>query len=387
MCPHSHAQKDKEVQGLDNIRGARVLVVEDNEINQQIAQEILVGEGLNVELVSDGQQAVDAVKKTEYDAVLMDVQMPVMDGYEASRAIRSDPHFKDLPIISMTAHAMTGDREKSLDAGMNDHVTKPIEPEKLFAILLRWIQPGINRSEVRQPETDISKKSSAEVSAVLSGPVPTGSGEDHLPESLPGFDLAAGLQRLRGNQRLYKKLLIDFAVNYSKMAGEIRKSLDAKEFEHVHRLVHDLKGLAGNLFATDLLAAAMEMEKLVRKANKNKILPPDTLNLKFATLENALNKALKSVQALESPAKTKTIAPSVESMVAVPPELAQEVVNRIRDAVEMGDVADLVAFAEELKSRSDAFPPFSEKIIKLAKDFDFESILNLASKLERATEA
>jgi CheY-like chemotaxis protein len=380
-------EKDKEVQGLDNIRGARVLVVEDNEINQQIAQEILVGEGLNVELVSDGQQAVDAVKKTEYDAVLMDVQMPVMDGYEASRAIRSDPHFKDLPIISMTAHAMTGDREKSLDAGMNDHVTKPIEPEKLFAILLRWIQPGINRSEVRQPETDISKKSSAEVSAVLSGPVPTGSGEDHLPESLPGFDLAAGLQRLRGNQRLYKKLLIDFAVNYSKMAGEIRKSLDAKEFEHVHRLVHDLKGLAGNLFATDLLAAAMEMEKLVRKANKNKILPPDTLNLKFATLENALNKALKSVQALGSPAKTKTIAPSVESMVAVPYELAQEVVNRIRDAVEMGDVADLVAFAEELKSRSDAFPPFSEKIIKLAKDFDFESILSLASKLERATEA
>jgi PAS domain S-box-containing protein len=380
-------EKDKEVQGLDNIRGARVLVVEDNEINQQIAQEILVGEGLNVELVSDGQQAVDAVKKTEYDAVLMDVQMPVMDGYEASRAIRSDPHFKDLPIISMTAHAMTGDREKSLDAGMNDHVTKPIEPEKLFAILLRWIQPGINRSEVRQPETDISKKSSTEVSAVLSGPVPTGSGEDHLPESLPGFDLAAGLQRLRGNQRLYKKLLIDFAVNYSKMAGEIRKSLDAKEFEHVHRLVHDLKGLAGNLFATDLLAAAMEMEKLVRKANKNKILPPDTLNLKFATLENALNKALKSVQALGSPAKTKTIAPSVESMVAVPYELAQEVVNRIRDAVEMGDVADLVAFAEELKSRSDAFPPFSEKIIKLAKDFDFESILSLASKLERATEA
>ena len=152
-------------------------------------------------------------------------------------------------------------------------------------------------------------------------------------------------------------------------------------------LVHDLKGLAGNLFATDLLAAAIEMEKLVRKANKNKILPPDTLNLKFATLENALNKALKTVQALGSPAKTKTIAPSVESMVAVPSELAQEVVNRIRDAVEMGDVADLVAFAEELKSRSDAFPPFSEKIIKLAKDFDFESILNLASKLERATES
>jgi polar amino acid transport system substrate-binding protein len=144
--------------------------VEDNEINQQVAKEILEGAGLNVTLADNGQEAVNAVKENEYDAVLMDVQMPVMDGYTATRKIREwelkaqssklkendsaelsvfsfqpSARAKRVPIIAMTAHAMSGDEDKSLQAGMNDHVTKPIDPDQLFAALQKWIQPGERR--------------------------------------------------------------------------------------------------------------------------------------------------------------------------------------------------------------------------------------------------
>jgi CheY-like chemotaxis protein len=137
-------QRDQEVELLQNIHGARVLLVEDNEINRQVAKEILTGAGLEVFLANDGQEAVDAVGKEHYDAVLMDIQMPVMDGYLATEAIRSDPRCKDLPIIAMTAHAMAGDREKCLAAGMNDHVTKPIDPEQLFSTFAASSAQGNN---------------------------------------------------------------------------------------------------------------------------------------------------------------------------------------------------------------------------------------------------
>ncbi len=133
--------KDQAAVALKGLAGARVLVVEDNEINQQVAMEILAGAGLDVSLANNGQEGVNAVLANRYDAVLMDVQMPVMDGYTATRHIRRDPRFKDLPIIAMTAHAMTGDEEKSMAAGMNDHVTKPIDPAQLLATLAKWIAP------------------------------------------------------------------------------------------------------------------------------------------------------------------------------------------------------------------------------------------------------
>jgi CheY-like chemotaxis protein len=143
-------RKEQEAEALKHIQGAQVLLVEDNEINQQVAKEILEGAilegaGLKVALTNNGQEAVNAVKENEYDAVLMDVQMPVMDGYTATRQIRKDKRFKELPIIAMTAHAMTGDEDKSLQSGMNGHVTKPIDPDQLFSTLQKWIKPRIRR--------------------------------------------------------------------------------------------------------------------------------------------------------------------------------------------------------------------------------------------------
>ena len=123
---------------ISRTRGTRVLLVEDNEINQEVAIGLLEDAAIQVDLAENGEIAVKMAQENNYDAVLMDMQMPVMDGIEATRAIRSHPHLQDLPIIAMTANAMAVDRDKCLNAGMNDHIGKPIDPDELFSVLLRW---------------------------------------------------------------------------------------------------------------------------------------------------------------------------------------------------------------------------------------------------------
>jgi two-component system sensor histidine kinase/response regulator len=125
---------------MEDLRGARILLVEDNEINQEVATIVLTDEGFHVDVANDGQQAIDRLEQaqTPYDFVLMDMQMPVMDGVTATRRLRQNPRFADLPIIAMTANVMEEDKKRCLDAGMNDHIGKPIEPEELQATLLRW---------------------------------------------------------------------------------------------------------------------------------------------------------------------------------------------------------------------------------------------------------
>ena len=362
---------EQEAEALKHIRGAWVLLVEDNEINQQVALEILEGAGLNVSLVENGQEAVSAVKEKDYDAVLMDIQMPVMNGYEATGAIRSDPRFEDLPIIAMTAHAMAGDEDKSLKAGMNGHVTKPIDPGQLFATLQKWIKPSEKRAQVQQPEVPVESPESKKA-------VPE---ENELPESLSGFDLATGLERLRGNKRLYRKLLLDFGAKYTRVGGEINKALDSKDLKEAHSLIHNLKGLAGNLAATGLHAASVNLEKLVKGVGK-KTPQVKELKLKFSKLENALIHALESVGTLSVSAEDVTCKISDDEISAIPAELAQDIAIRIRDAAEMGDVTTLNAIAEEIKTHSDTCVPLSKQIVQMAEDFDLDGIQKLADDLD-----
>ncbi|MBE9544080.1 MAG: response regulator, partial [Proteobacteria bacterium] len=227
--------KDQDTQALKAIHGASILLVEDNEINQQVAEEILSAAGFKVSIANNGLEGVNLVKENVYDAVLMDVQMPVMDGYAATRRIRKwetgirnsewgmgnkdeensdlksqirnpksqienqasnlQPLTSNLPIIAMTAHAMTGDYEKSLEAGMVDHVTKPIDPEHLFAILLKWIRPREVPTGASAPETGIDEQQPATAAADIT--LVTGSNtpidKEAFPASLPGFDLDEGL--------------------------------------------------------------------------------------------------------------------------------------------------------------------------------------------------
>jgi HPt (histidine-containing phosphotransfer) domain-containing protein len=260
----------------------------------------------------------------------------------------------------MTAHAMAGDEQKSLAAGMNDHVTKPIDPDQLFAALHKWIKPVADRSFGQQT------------------PLPDGPPEpdqatpdkDGLPESLAGFDLKAGLARLMGNRRLYRKLLLDFGANYGGVAAEIREALEAGDFKQAHSLVHNLKGLAGNLEAMDLQAAAVEMEKLV-KGPAAKTGSDTERDQKLSQLARALEMALEAVQTL---AEGITVAPNGVERPAAVPELAKEVIDRINKAAEMGDVMQVQSIAEELKAESNALAPFCDQLFQLAENFDFEGI-------------
>ena len=364
-------KKEKKSEVLKSIYGARVLLVEDNEINQQVALEILQSAGLKVAVANDGQKGVEAAMKKQYDAILMDIQMPVMDGYTASREIRNlKSKIGNVPIIAMTAHAMAGDEKKSIEAGMNDHVTKPIDPDQLFATLQKWIKPSERRVQVQQPDVDVEHSESHKKVLEVEG----------IPDYLPGFDLADGLKRLQGNKRLYRKLLLNFGADYYEVANEINEALDAKDFDRAHSLVHNLKGLAGNLGAKDLQAAAVNLEKLVKGVEK--ATPPSKeLDLKFSELENALDRALESARGLGVCAGEKVFKLSDEEIADIQAELGQDIVDRLRDAAEMGDVTMLTAIAAEIKARSDSCVPLGSQIAKLAEEFDLEGIKKLADAL------
>jgi HPt (histidine-containing phosphotransfer) domain-containing protein len=271
----------------------------------------------------------------------------------------------------MTAHAMAGDEQKSLQAGMNGHVTKPIDPDQLFDTLQKWIKPTAERAAVQNPL----------VLDVPAEPDPAVADEAALPESLAGFDLAAGLERLMGNKRLYRKLLVDFGTKYTETAGDIREAIDANDFEQAHSLVHNLKGLAGNLEAKDLQAATVEMEKLV-KGQTEKTAHDEELNQKFSNLKDALNRALEAVQTLGPAAEKKTIASSEDARASVPPELIKKATESIIAAAEMGDVMQIQSIVQELRSESDAAAPFCDEIVRLAEDFDFDGIQKFVLELD-----
>jgi CheY-like chemotaxis protein len=390
------AKRQQETGALKEIRGARILLVEDNEINQQVAKEILEGAGLIVTIANNGQEAVDAVKTAVYDVVLMDVQMPVMDGYAATRAIREDelkaqnskPKEKEsaepsasgfqlsaraerVPIIAMTANAMAGDEDKSLAAGMNGHATKPIDPDQLFATLLQWIKPGERRAAEGRPDGALEPLVTD----------PPKAAEDDLPESLPGFDLAAGLARLMGNKRLYRKLLLDFGRKYTGIAGGIRTALDNRDFQQAHSLVHNLKGLAGNLAAMELQAATVEMEKLI-KGDPHKFATSEQLDQNLAELEKAIGRALRAVRALGPTAEEKIVETATDTLAALAPGLIKEMSGRMREAAELGDITQVNSIAEELKSRSDDVAPICDRFLQLATDFDFDGIVKLVEEME-----
>jgi len=269
----------------------------------------------------------------------------------------------------MTAHAMSGDHEKSIAAGMNDHITKPIDPAQLFGTLAKWIGP---RQGVQKP---------AEASATHTGP----SGMDPaqtLPDLLPEFDLAEGLQRLMGNRALYRKLLVNFATQYADAAADLRRALEAADFDHAHGLVHAIKGVAGNLAAKDLQAQSVPLEKLVKHAGPANPPPAGDLDAAYQAFQEALDRALVAAGSL-MPAAGVPPSAAEKAPGALPPGAAREAAQRLREAAEMGDVSGLTAACSELTAASDAFAAYTTRIIRLADDFDFDGILKLADELEK----
>jgi CheY-like chemotaxis protein len=237
----AHEKADETSVSMARLRGARVLLVEDNELNQELALELLNNAGMQVVVAGNGREALDVLEKdARFDGVLMDCQMPVMDGYEATRAIRANSALRHLPVIAMTANAMAGDREKVIEAGMLDHIAKPLDIPAMFATLAKWVRP-------QQPQV---KAASPEAGAVGGG----------LPDALPGIDITAGLARTMGNEGLYLRLLHKFHDTQGRFEALFQAALQDADAGAATRVAHTLKGTAGNIGATGVEAAAAELE-------------------------------------------------------------------------------------------------------------------------------
>ncbi len=224
------------------VRGAHLLLVEDNEINQQVARELLENIGIKVTVAENGEEAITRLKEEQFDGVLMDMQMPVMDGVTATREIRKNPQLAKLPIIALTANVFVSEQNEFLAAGMNDHIGKPIDPDQLVATLAKWVHPTRTTESIPLPHT-----------APTAVPVP-------LPD-LPGVKVAQSVRRIGGNVALYYSLLEKFRVNEQHAVPKIREALASNDPKTAERLAHTLKGIAGTLGVESLQSQAEQLEK------------------------------------------------------------------------------------------------------------------------------
>jgi len=244
------------------LAGARVLLVEDNPINEEVARELLGLAGIEVHAAGNGREALEALDRQSFDAVLMDCQMPVLDGYEATRELRRNARWRDLPVIAMTANALVGERARALDAGMNDHLAKPIEVETLFKTLARWIRPA------------------------AAPPTPTPA--DNGPPDAPALDTEALLSQLRDDRQLLLRLLRLFVERERDFGARFRRALAAGDMSSARRFAHDLKANARTLGAMGLGATAQALESAVRE---------DTDHARLDPLLEAAEQALEVVMA------------------------------------------------------------------------------------------
>ncbi len=248
-----------EIKTVEKLRGARILLVEDNKINQRVARELLRQGGMRVRTAENGREAVHLVATERFDAVLMDINMPEIDGYQATRIIRKKISDRQLPIIAMTANALTGDREKCLEAGMNDHVAKPVEAEKLFETLEKWIfvlNTGATSRETGQLAFDPRQS--------LPPETPGGSIFGHIT----GIDLETGLERTGGNPEFFMSLLKEFVEDHAADDQKIDQAFVRDDMQTAYRMVHTLKGVAGGIGAQALYESAGLLEFAIKNSHR-----------------------------------------------------------------------------------------------------------------------
>ncbi|WP_417795591.1 response regulator [Terasakiella pusilla] len=230
---------------LEDIQGAHILLVEDNRINQQVAQELLEQAKFSVEIAENGKEALNKLNTDSYDCVLMDIQMPVMGGYEATKLIRAQKRFADLPIVAMTANAMVSDKQAALKAGMNDHISKPINTKTLFQVLHNVIPHKKRPIPITRSQTDDQEAA-------------------HLPD-IAGLDVKGSLNNLGGQVSIYIEVLRTFGIVARGLHHDLSKAIADKNHDMTVRAAHTLKGLAATVGATKLYAHTRDLEATLKE--------------------------------------------------------------------------------------------------------------------------
>ena len=341
-------------EAMAHLRGARLLLVEDNEMNQELAIELLSNAGVDVVLAGDGQQALDILARDKrFDGVLMDCQMPVMDGYEATQMLRSDPVFSGMPIIAMTANVMMSDKQRALDVGMQDHIAKPLNVGDMFATLARWIHP-LESTTSRLPAGEI---------AVATGELP----------ALDGIDIQAGLATTMNNMALYRRLLRKFRAGQAHFAQLFEAACHDKDATAPRRVAHTLRGTAGNIGARELQAAAADLETACMGDASTA-----TTEGPLAVVLQKLAPVIAALTALEN-AETSNAAPTVN----IDTTSLQAQTARLKELLIDSDAEAADLWTAHAGLFQAAYPRHWHRIEKELANFDFEVALTVVEAAEQ----
>jgi two-component system, sensor histidine kinase and response regulator len=338
---------------LEKIKGSKILVAEDNLLNQQIAQELLTDEGFKVTIANNGKEAVDLVNNEDFDVVLMDMQMPEMDGLEATMKIRETFASDTLPILAMTANASEEDRDKCLKAGMDAHITKPIDPEVLMSELCKWITPKDIDEKVQEPP----KKAQSNNAIV----------------AIDGIDIKAALRVVAGKQSLLNKMLTTFVADQSQATDAIKDALQNKDNELAKRLAHTLKGTAASIGAMQLQEIAAKIEGYFTKPYDDEVFNND---LHFCEIEltNVIKNISLALSDINKDTDNNVAKPlNLESVKVTVDKLSEYLENNDTEANQLLDT-----FQHDLSCL------FGEEVFSLIKDsienFDYDTAATMVKK-------
>ncbi|MFA6188092.1 MAG: response regulator [Sulfuricurvum sp.] len=349
---------EKEVntkEAIESLQGAHVLLVEDNEVNMELALELLQEAGLHVDVALNGAEAIEKVEKTAYDGVLMDCQMPIMDGFEATQHIRQNDRFANLPILAMTANAMAGDKEKCLEWGMNDHIPKPIDVTQLFSTMAKWIKPAHPQTKPIAPSSETSA----------------------IPE-IPELEINNTLIRMGGNIKLLRKLIHRFSETQTDVTARIKAALASDDTKTAKREAHTLKGLAATIGATLIAQRAATLEDML---NKHITMGRNEVIMNIETDMISLFKIIKSVY---SATEQENITPDTSNFIPLDKDNLTLKLRQFNAQLAQLD-SEAATTLQELTEELGEF----EEIIhiqKLVDEFEFEDarkqLLILAQSLE-----
>ena len=349
----AHARADISLEAMAKLAGARVLLVEDNELNQELARDLLRRANVDVVVAHDGQEALDVLEEdARFDGILMDCQMPVMDGYEATRRIRGMPGFATLPIVAMTANAMAGDREKVIEAGMVDHVAKPFNVANMFATLAKWIHPATPKAALQERQ---------QVRA------------DEPFRALPGIDVRAGLARAMNDEKLYTRLLVKFREGQQRFAEQFRDAISNHDRDGAMRAAHTLKGNAASIGALRVASAAAELERACLQGAPAAALDPllGAVLSELSPVMDGLAHIAEQRQAGAAhsvdPVRVRTVAARLGALLADSDSEATEVAEELEDLV-----------------RGTALMSGASRVAAATAAFDFDNALEALREVDEA---
>ena len=356
-------KKKIQTADLKQIQGAHILVVDDNSINREVATEFLEDVGMVVTVASNGQECLDALQHRTYDLVLMDIQMPVMDGLEVTRRIRQNNRFQDIPIIAMTAHAMAGDRDKSLAAGMNGHITKPIDQTVLYQTLKDWIsekQPG-----TLPPIPDRTNS----VSRVDINSLPF----------LPGINQVEAFKALDQNKELFVKILYDFKKRYSDFPAILRELSVIGNWQEIQDKAHTIKGVSAYIGSSLLMRAAQNLEDALKNDQRE-----DAASY-LVSFINAFDEILSTLSVLPALQEEPLIQPNHNPMEVGWEKEVEDLVRVLIGQLRKGEVAAEEQFVNIEKILSYAgFNKQLKTIADLIDDIEYESAADMTEILLRS---